>query len=106
MKTLLLSFYDSYKYIMDHNRNPLRHIPDPVSRFWIMTVLAWLWCIAFSLYLGSIMVLGISFVAHSSLLFMVFFTAAVFYDAEQRKDSWLLMLRKKSNTKHKSYAHI
>ena len=42
MKTKLafLWFYDCYNAVMDHNKNPLRNIPDPVSRMWIMTVLA------------------------------------------------------------------
>ena len=78
---------------MDAEHNPLRHIPDPVSRFWIMTVLSWMWCVSFGIYMGSVILLGASFVGHLAILFMVFFTAAVFYDAEQRQDSWLLRLR-------------
>ena len=100
IKFLLLKFYDCYCYIMDDSKNPLRHIPDPVSRFWIMTVLAWLWCIAFAIYMGSIFYLGFSFIAHASLLAMVFFTAAVFYDAETRHDSWLLKLRVERDREH------
>ena len=95
MKTKLafLWFYDAYNYIMDHNKNPLRHIPDPLSRMWIMTVLAWMWSIVFGIYVGSVIYMGISLAAHFILLFMVTFTAAVFYDAERRQDSWLLKLR-------------
>ena len=40
MKLFFLHLYDMYNSVMDHNKNPLRHIPDPVSRLWIMTVLA------------------------------------------------------------------
>jgi membrane protein YdbS with pleckstrin-like domain len=94
IKLFLLRFYDAYNYIMDHNRNPLRHIPDPVARLWIMTVLAWMWCIAFGITIGSVVFMGISMVAHVAILFMVFFTASVFYDADRRHDSWLLNLRK------------
>ena len=93
MKMMFLKFYDTYNMVMDHNKNPLRHIPDPVSRLWIMTVLSWMWCIAFGLYVGSVMYMGASLVAHFSILFMVMFTASVFYDAERRGDSWLLALR-------------
>ena len=93
MKLLLLQFYDLYNSVMDHNKNPLRHIPDPVSRMWIMTVLAWMWCIAFGLYIGSVVYMGISLIAHFSIIFMIMFTASVFYDAENRGDSWLLALR-------------
>ena len=95
MKTKLafLWFYDCYHAGMDHNKNPLRHIPDPVSRMWIMTVLAWMWSVVFGAYLGSVIYMGISIASHFLLLFMVAFTASVFYDAEKRHDSWLLKLR-------------
>jgi len=93
MKLFLLSLYDMYNSVMDHNKNPLRHIPDPVSRMWIMTVLAWLWCIAFGLYISSVIYMGVSLVAHFGIIFMIMFTASVFYDAEKRGDSWLLALR-------------
>ena len=93
MKMMFLKFYDLYNYIFDHSKNPLRYIPDPLSRMWIMTVLAWMWSIAFGLYIGSVIYMGISLAIHFILLFMVAFTAAVFYDAERRHDSWLLDLR-------------
>ena len=93
MKLFFLQLYDMYNSVMDHNKNPLRHIPDPVSRLWIMTVLAWVWCIAFGLYIGSVIYMGLSLVAHMGILFMVMFTASIFYDAENRGDSWLLYLR-------------
>tara|TARA_Y100000389_G_scaffold204508_1_gene257533 strand:- start:4243 stop:4602 length:360 start_codon:yes stop_codon:yes gene_type:complete len=93
MKMMFLKFYDLYNWIFDHSKNPLRYIPDPLSRMWIMTVLAWMWSIAFGLYIGSVIYMGISLAIHFILLFMVAFTAAVFYDAERRHDSWLLDLR-------------
>ena len=89
IRIALYRFYKSYKSVMDADVNPLRHVPDPVSRFWIMTVMAWMWCTASGIYLGSVLFIGTSFIGHLALLFMVFFTAAVFYDAEKRKDSWL-----------------
>ncbi len=88
--------YDIYNSVMDAEVNPLRFVPDPVSRFWIMTVLAWMWCVAFGLYMGSVMFMGVSFVAHLGILFMVFFTAAIFYDAEKRQDSWLVPIKAES----------
>ena len=92
-KLAFLWFYDCYNAVMDHNKNPLRNIPDPVSRMWIMTVLAWMWSVVFGAYLGSVIYMGISIASHFILIFMVAFTAAVFYDAEKRHDSWLLQLR-------------
>ena len=96
IKIALYRFYEFYKSVMDANVNPLRHVPDPVSRFWIMTVMAWMWCTASGIYLGSVLFIGTSFIGHLALLFMVFFTAAVFYDAEKRQDSWLAKINIKS----------
>ena len=93
LKIFFLWFYDCYCSVMDHNKNPLRHIPDPLSRMWIMTVLAWMWSLVFGIYVGSVIYMGISMAAHFILLAMVTFTAAVFFEAERRQDSWLLKLR-------------
>jgi hypothetical protein len=94
MKKLGLWIYDAYTYIFDSSKNPLRHIPDPPSRMFIMIILAFMWSGAFAVYLGSIAYFGISIAAHIILLLMFFFTAAVFYDAEKNQSSWLLKLRK------------
>jgi hypothetical protein len=94
MKLFALRIYDYYKYIFDSKRNPLRHIPDPVSRFYIMVILDGLWSFSFAIYLGSIIYFGISLAAHVILLLMFFFTMAVFYDAEKNQFSWLLKLRR------------
>ncbi|PLW84209.1 hypothetical protein CWI75_02365 [Kineobactrum sediminis] len=94
MKNLGLRVYDAYKYIFDSSKNPLRHIPDPTSRMFIMTILAFMWSGAFAAYLGSILYFGVSLAAHIILLLMFFFTMAVFYDAEKNQSSWLLKLRR------------
>ena len=96
MKKIAFWLYESYNYIFDSKRNPLRHIPDPVSRFYIMTILAFMWSGTFAIYLGSILYFGVSLAAHVVILLMFFFTMAVFYDAERNKSSWLLKLRKQS----------
>jgi hypothetical protein len=93
MKKLGLWIYDAYQYIFDSNKNPIRHIPDPTSRMFIMTILAFMWSGAFAAYIGSILYFGISVAAHIVLILMFFFTVAVFYDAEKNQSSWLLKLR-------------
>ena len=50
---------NTYKLIMDSKHNPLSHIPDTNTRHMVMQVLAWMWCIIFSMYLGSIVAFGI-----------------------------------------------
>ena len=93
MKKIGLRIYDGYQYIFDSEKNPLRHIPDPTSRMFIMTILAFMWSGAFAIYVGSIIYFGVSVAAHIVLIAMLFFTVAVFYDAERNKSSWLLELR-------------
>lgn len=93
MKNLGLRIYEAYQYIFDSKKNPLRHIPDPTSRMFIMTILAFMWSGSFAIYLGSIFYFGISLAAHIVLILMFFFTVAIFYDAEKNQSSWLLKLR-------------
>ena len=64
--------------IMDHRYNPLSNIPSMVVRHMIMQLLAWMWCIIFSIYLGSYFVFGISAIAHILLLLGLFVTATTF----------------------------
>ncbi|MDE0930459.1 MAG: hypothetical protein OSA77_07220 [Halioglobus sp.] len=99
MKHIGLRIYEAYQYIFDSNKNPLRHIPDPTSRMFIMTILAFMWSGAVAAYLGSIYYFGISIAAHIILILMFFFTVAVFYDAEKNQSSWLLKLRKEKAEK-------
>ena len=73
-----------YKLVMDSKHNPLRNIPDINTRHMIMQVLAWMWCIIFSMYLGSIVAFGISVVIHALLIAGVFITAGVFETAKRR----------------------
>ena len=47
-----------YQLVMDSTKNPLSNIPDVNTRHMIMQVLAWMWCIMFSSWMGSIVVFG------------------------------------------------
>ena len=69
---------------MDSKHNPLRNIPDMNTRHMIMQVLAWMWCIIFSMYLGSIVAFGISAAIHALLIAGVFITAGVFETAKRK----------------------
>ena len=74
--------YDSWTAVMDDSRNPLSRIPDTMTRHLIMQVLAWMWCIVFSFYVGSFVVFGISAVAHVALLGAIVLTVATFETAK------------------------
>ena len=75
---------NTYKLIMDSRYNPLSNIPDTNTRHLIMQILAWMWCIIFSMWMGSIVVFGISAIAHALLIAGVFITAGVFETAKRK----------------------
>ena len=75
---------NAYKLIMDSRYNPLRHIPDTNTRHLVMQMLAWMWCIIFSMWMGSIVVFGISAIAHALLIAGVFITAGVIETAKRK----------------------
>ena len=60
--------YDSWNSVMNAEVSPLRNIPDTMVRHMELQILAWMWCIAFSMIVGSFVVFGISMVAHVVLL--------------------------------------
>lgn len=81
MRTNIVNLWNS---IMDHNSNPLRHIPDLQTRHIVMQSLAWMWCIIFSMSLGSITVFGVSAVAHALLIAGVVLTVGTFETAKRK----------------------
>ena len=73
---------DCWNGVMDYRFNPLKHIPDMQVRHMMLQVLAWLWCIAFSLYFTSWTVFGFTFVAHFVLILAIVVTVATFKVSE------------------------
>ena len=72
-----------YHLVMDSRHNPLSHIPDTNTRHLVMQVLAWMWCIVFSMWMGSILVFGVSASIHAILLAGIFVTVGVFETAKR-----------------------
>ena len=81
--------YDSWESIMNHDRNPLKNIPDTNTRHMIMQVLAWMWCIAFSSYFSSMWIFGITAIAHIIILAAIAVTVATFETARRKPDFFL-----------------
>ncbi len=75
--------YDNWNMIMNADVNPLRHIPDTNVRHMVLQVLAWMWCIVFSMYVGSFWVMGASMIAHAIVLGAIVVTVATFETARQ-----------------------
>ena len=79
--------------VMDHRINPLKHIDDLQTRHIVMQFLAWIWCIIFSMSVGSMTVFGISAVAHALLVAGVVATVATFKVAQHRPNSFIQLAR-------------
>ena len=92
--------YDSWNGIMNANINPLRHIPDTNTRHMVLQVLAWMWCIVFSMYMGSIFVMGVTMIAHVIFLAAIVVTVATFETAKNNPNSFKLRLEHKTNGYH------
>ena len=88
-----------YNLVMDSRHNPLSHIPDTNTRHLVMQVLAWMWCIIFSMWMGSILVFGVSAVIHAILLAGIFITVGVFETAK-RKPSYFGGLGRANGGEH------
>ena len=92
--------YDSWNGIMNADINPLKHIPDINTRHMVLQVLAWMWCIVFSMYVGSFWIMGISMVAHALLLMAIVITVATFETARKNGGAFNLRLEHKTNGYH------
>ena len=92
--------YDSWNGIMNAQINPLKHIPDINTRHMVLQVLAWMWCIVFSMYVGSIFVMGVTMIAHVIFLAAIVITVATFEAAKKNSNIFKLRLEHKTNGYH------
>ena len=76
--------YDAWEGVMNADKNPLRHIPDTNTRHMVLQILAWMWCIIFSMWIGSFWVMGASMIAHVLILGAIVITVATFETAKRR----------------------
>jgi len=76
--------YDCWNSVMDSEKNPLRVIPDFSTRHMIMQVLAWMWCIAFAMIVGSMWAGVASMLVHTVLLGAIAITVATFETAKRK----------------------
>jgi hypothetical protein len=79
----------SWNVIMDDRRNPLSAIPDTNVRHMVMQVLAWMWCIIFSMSLGSITVFAYTAIAHTLLIAGIVATVVIFETAKRKPGFFL-----------------
>ena len=92
--------YTCWVSVMDSERNPLRHIPDTNTRHMVLQVLAWMWCVTFPMYFGSMWVFGLTAIAHVVLLAAIVVTVATFETAKNNPNAFKLRLEHKTNGYH------
>lgn len=73
--------FDSWNSVMNYKVNPLKNIPDLQVRHMVMQILAWMWCIAFSMYFGSMWIFGFTAIAHMFIISAIVVTVATFSTA-------------------------
>ena len=76
--------FDTGNIVMNHNKNPRKYIPDTNVRHMIMQILAWMWCIVFSMYFTSMWIFGITTIAHLLLLGAIVVTVSTFETAKRK----------------------
>ena len=91
--------YDSWNGVMNADINPLKKIPHTNTRHMVLQVLAWMWCIVFSSYFGSMWIFGATTIAHIFLLAAIAITVATF---ETARNSPSFFLRKGYHTSSRS----
>ena len=80
--------YDSWNGVMNAKHNPLRNIQDLQVRHLALQALAWMWCIAFSLMIGDLMIFGTSVIAHAALIIAIVITVATFETAKRKPQTF------------------
>ena len=76
---------ETYNLIMDSRYNPLKTLPRIVS-FQLMTILAYMWSVVFTISIGSYFALWPTILGHTAVLVGVFFTGSVFSHASKEQD--------------------
>jgi len=81
--------FSSWNGVMDHEKNPLRHIPDLQVRHMIMQILAFMWSSVFAIMIvNSVTAFMYSAIGHVVLVAAVVITVATFKAAERYPGSF------------------
>ena len=75
---------NSWNVVMDHEKNPLSHIPDFSTRHMVMQVLAWMWVSVFTIASGTWAYAGANVVVHTVLITGIVLTVATFETAKRK----------------------
>ena len=90
----------AWNYVFNHEISPLRHIPDVAVRHMVLQILGWMWAVAFSITIGSYVVLGVSLMAHIFLFAAAAITVATYTTASSRPKVFTGVLGRRSDGEH------
>ncbi len=76
----------AWNFIFDHEKSPLRHIPDFGVRHMVFQLLGWMWALSFSLAISSYTFLAISMLGHAILIGAAAITVATYTAAATRPE--------------------
>ena len=89
-----------WNFVFDHEKSPLRHIPDLGTRHMVLQLLGWMWAISFSIAIGSYTVLAASLVGHAVLISAAAITVATYTVAAKRPKLFLLGSGRRADGEH------
>lgn len=102
MKNIGFWIYDTYNFFFNAKLNPLRHIPDELTKFILMFYLSVMWTAVFTIWTGSTIYFGIGSVGgHLLVLGAFFITALTFRDAEKNGHLWVKRVSLPDSKKNK-----
>ena len=90
----------AWNFIFDHNKSPLRHIPDGNIRHMVFQLLGWMWAISFGLAIGSYTFLAISLIGHVVLICAAAITVATYTTASKKPEVFARVLGRSSDGEH------
>lgn len=83
-----------WNFIFDHDRSPLRHIPDMNVRHMVFQMLGWIWAISFGIAVGSYTFLAVSLLGHIFLIGAAAITVATYTAASKRPELFPVRVRR------------
>jgi hypothetical protein len=76
----------AWNFIFDHEKSPLRNIPDFNVRHMTFQLLGWMWVISFSVAIGSYTFFAVSLLGHAVLIGAIAITVATYTAATIRPE--------------------
>ena len=84
-----------WNFIFDHEKSPLKNIPELSIRHMVFQLLGWMWALSFSIAIGSYTFLDISIIGHAVIIGAAAITVATYTSAAKRPELFMIFSRKK-----------